>query len=297
MTVFIIIASLELLYFSRIKQMLKYLSRLNRRRLFLRSERHQNRYAQQREIQLSGDERSCVEGLINKFAPQDCGQDLVRIGPAFDGGYLLPDDLVGIQAMYSPGVSDTLGFDFEMAKRGIPCFLADGTVEQPSGMHVSMSFEKMMIGEGPDDTFMSLESWVTRTAPLHGDLMLQMDIEGAEYAVLLNAPRSLLDRFRIIVLELHGIDGNLLGDDGAQLSHLMDRLLKNHVICHLHPNNVSPHVNILGRSVPSLIELTLLRKDRLRKTTGDELAYPHLLDSPNDTNMPTRSFPQFWDKP
>lgn len=277
--------------------MLAYLSRLNRRRLFLRGERLSNKQAQQRELQLSGQERSSIEGLLNKFTPKACGQDLVRMGPVFDGGYLLPDDLVGIKALYSPGVSDTLGFDLEIAKRGIPCFLADGTVEQPSNMHTSMNFEKMMIGGGPVDTYMSLVSWVTRTAPPHGDLMLQMDIEGAEYEVLLAAPRSLLDRFRIIVLELHWIVRYLFGDSRTQLAHLMDRLLENHIICHLHPNNVCPPVNILGRSVPPLIELTLLRKDRLAGVTSDEQGYPHPLDAPNDASLPTRNFLPFWDAP
>lgn len=274
--------------------MLAYLSRLNRRRLFVRGERLSNKKAQVQELQLSLDAKSDVESLLNKFAPQDCGQDLVRMGPAFDGGYLVPDDLNGIGAMYSPGVSDTLGFDLEIAQRGIPCFLADGTVQKPSGMHEAMQFEKMMIGEGPTDTFMSLESWVARTGPADGDLMLQMDIEGAEYDVLLSTPQALLNRFRIIVLELHWLDGCVFEDKRTQLNQLMDRLLEKHIICHLHPNNVCPPVTILGRQVPPLVELTLIRKDMLKRATGATPAYPHPLDAPNDTNAPLRSFPPFW---
>jgi len=273
---------------------LAYLSRLNRRRLFLRSERHSNQQARQSELLLNGQERSSIKGLLEKFAPQSCGRDLVRVGPDFDGGYLIPDDLDGIEALYSPGVSDTLGFDLEIAKCGIPCFLADGTVEPPTNLHPSMNFEKMMIGEGPADTFMSLDSWVTRTAPPRGDLMLQMDIEGAEYEVLLATPRALLNRFRIIILEIHGIDRYLFGDARTQLDQLMDRLLENHIICHLHPNNVCPPVTILGQSIPPLVELTLLRRDRVGDIAGDKPGYPHPLDAPNDNNMPTREFPPFW---
>jgi hypothetical protein len=277
--------------------MFAYLSQLNRRRLFLRRERKSNKKAHQSEQQLSGDERRSIERLLGRFAPEACSQNLVRIGPAFDGGYLIPDDLTGIEALYSPGVSDTLGFDLEIAKRGIPCFLADGTVDRPSDMHPSMSFEKKMIGDGTADSFMSLESWVNRTAPSHGDLMLQMDIEGAEYEVLLGTNRSLLDRFRIIVLELHWLDRYLLGDNRTQLSNLMDLLLKNHVICHLHPNNVCAPVNMLGRLVPPIIEVTLLRKDRLVEIMSNKQTYPHPLDSPNCTNLPTRKFPPFWNAP
>jgi hypothetical protein len=38
-------------------------------------------------------------------------------------------------------------------------------------------------------------------APSAGDLILQMDIEGAEWPVILNASQEVLTRFRIIVLE------------------------------------------------------------------------------------------------
>jgi len=43
-------------------------------------------------------------------------------------------------------------------------------------------------------------------APPQGDLILQMDIEGAEWSVLLNASEAILDRFRIVVLELHYLE-------------------------------------------------------------------------------------------
>jgi hypothetical protein len=274
--------------------MRSYLSRLNRKRLFLRGERRSNEQAQKNEAHLKAHEYPIIEGLLEKFAPTPCGQKLIRVGPATDGGYLLPDDLTGIVALYSPGVSDTLGFDLEVANLGIPCFLADGTIEQPTNMHPSMQFENMMIGSGPKDTFMSMESWVHRTAPPQGDLMLRMDIEGAEYDVLLDTPRALLDRFRIIVLELHWLDRYLFGDERNRLDRLMDHLLENHVICHLHPNTVAPPVTILGRSVPPLLELTLLRKDRLGSGAQIQGVYPHPLDAPNDTTLPVRDFPPFW---
>lgn len=270
------------------------LSRLNRKRLFRRAERRMNKIAQQNEAQLSEPECTAIISLLAKFTPISCGEELLRIGPVHDGGYLLPDDFEGIQALYSPGVSDTLGFDLEIANRGMPCFLADGTIDQPLNMHPSMHFEKMMIGDGPEDLYMSMDNWVNRTAPHNGDLMLQMDIEGAEYEVLLSSSRALLDRFRIIILELHGLDRHLFGDARFQLEKLMDRLTKNHFICHIHPNTVCPPVNILGRSIPPIIGLTLIRKDRFPNITGKEAVYPHPLDAPNDTNAPFRAFPPFW---
>ena len=274
--------------------MKSWLSRLNRNRLFRRAERRMKKMAKQNEMQLSESECSAIISLLGKFTPISCGEKLQRIGPVHDGGYLLPDNFEGIQALYSPGVSDTLGFDLEIAERGILCFLADGTVNQPLNMHPNMHFEKMMIGDGPADTYLSMDNWVARTAPPDGDLMLQMDIEGAEYEALLSSSRALLDRFRIIILELHGLDRYLFGDARILLERLMDNLLENHIICHVHPNNVCPPVNILGRVIPPIIELTLIRKDSFPNITGDEATYPHPLDAPNVPNLPIRAFPPFW---
>lgn len=53
---------------------------------------------------------------------------------------------------------------------------------------------------------MTLEDWVRTAEPARegdGDLMLQMDIEGAEYRNLMATSSSCLKRFRIIILEIH----------------------------------------------------------------------------------------------
>jgi hypothetical protein len=274
--------------------MASFLSRLNRRRLFVRQERRANRIAAERQANLDAEERAEIGRVLDRFAPQPCGQRLIRMGPKNDGGYLIPDDLEGIAALYSPGVSDTLGFDLEIAKMGINCFLADGTVDQPSDMHPNMRFEKKMIGRGPADQYMSLESWVSRTAPSEGDLMLQMDIEGAEYEVFIDTPQEVLDRFRIIVIEVHRLENYVFGKARQQLSGLLDRLQHSHTICHLHPNTVAPPVDIIGRKVPPLVELTLLRNDRVTGGTEKGVSYPHVLDAPNRVHLPKRDFPAFW---
>ncbi|MEM8824767.1 MAG: FkbM family methyltransferase [Pseudomonadota bacterium] len=236
-----------------------------------------------------------VKGILAKFAPTPTGHKLIRIGPTYDGGYILPDDLEGLVALYSPGVSDTFGFDAEIAGRGIPCFLADGTIDQPSNLPAGMFFEQMMIGDGPAGRFMRLEDWVSRTAPeSDGDLMLQMDIEGAEYDVLPGVSRDLLDRFRIIVLELHDLDIRMLGPQRAELTALLARLTERHVVCHVHPNNCLAPSQILGRPVPPILEVTLLRQDRIRPGGADDLVYPHPLDSPNIATMVDHPGVPFW---
>lgn len=270
------------------------LSRWNRRRLFRRAESKANAQARAWEATLTPDARAEVMRLMARFRPIDCGLPMRRFGPAGDGGYVLPDDLEGIAAMFSPGVDATIGFDLEIARRGIPCFLADGTVDRPAGLLENMRFDPMMIGEGPAERFMSMQAWVERHAPGSDDLMLQIDIEGAEYDVLPAMPADLLRRFRIISLELHALDRMLLTGERPRLVRLLDVLQAHHAICDLHPNTVAPPVEVCGRLVPPLVELTFLRKDRFRGATDATAVYPHPLGAPNLTYLPRRDYPAFW---
>ena len=51
----------------------------------------------------------------------------------------------------------------------------------------------------------TLEGWIDRNTPNSRQmtLLLQMDIEGAEFCVLLSTPTETLKRFRIMIIEFH----------------------------------------------------------------------------------------------
>ncbi|GHE05144.1 hypothetical protein U879_06765 [Defluviimonas sp. 20V17] len=270
------------------------LARLNKKRLYRRHARKANAEAWQKYAALSAQERALIAATLSHFRPVETGHPLVRCGPNQDGGYLLPDDLAGLTALYSPGVSDTTGFDLEMAESGLACFLADGSVDRPSHLHPNMRFEKMMIGPAMADGYMTLDSWVSRTAPSSGDLLMQMDIEGSEYDVLLCASEKLLSRFRIIVLEMHFIDRMLFGPDRDRLDRLFRHLARTHVLCHTHVNNVAAPVRIGKALVPPFVELTFLRLDRVSLDACREAEYPHPLDVDNMPDLPPASAIPFW---
>ena len=72
-----------------------------------------------------------VRAFMRTVRPHATEHPLVRIGGDGDGGYLVPDDLAGISALFSPGVAETADFEAEFARRNVPCFLADYSVEGP----------------------------------------------------------------------------------------------------------------------------------------------------------------------
>lgn len=274
--------------------MMDFLSNLNRARLFKRDERKRNDFAVQRTKTLVPEERKTILDILAMFAPHDCGVPLRRVGGANDGGYLVPDDLDGIAAMFSPGVSDTITFDREISDMGIPCFLADGTVNSPPDMPDNMKFSRFMIGDGGKAGFKTMSDWIAETRVRDGDLIMQMDIEGAEFDVVTGMPDELIGRFRIMLIELHNIDKMLLGEGRNILQRFMLRLLTQHHVCHVHPNNICAPVDILGRKVPPFVELTLLRSDRVRTDELRSAVYPNPSDRPNITSLPNRDYPAFW---
>ena len=74
-----------------------------------------------------------IQALLAKLHPLTTAAPLLRLGPVGDGGYLLPDDLAGIEACFSPGVGLISGFEKDCADRGLSVYLADASVEHPQG--------------------------------------------------------------------------------------------------------------------------------------------------------------------
>lgn len=231
--------------------------------------------------------------LIERMHPQTTSFDLLRVGGESDGGYLVPDDLQGIVGCFSPGVDVVASFEAAIVARGIPCFLADASVPGPPIAGPLIHFDRKFLGVVDDDLTTTMDTWVKAYAPPTGDLILQMDIEGAEWPVLLNVSDEVLSRFRIIVLELHFLERlfDRVGFDFMFAS--LDRLLRRYHVVHLHPNNLVSPVTTSGLTIPRLLEVTLLRHDRARPT-GYANRFPHELDRRNRPDLRDQVLPACW---
>lgn len=196
--------------------------------------------------------------------PRDVGHRLVRLGGDHDGGYLVPDDLDGLSACFSPGVSDVADFERDLAQRlGIRCFLADASVEGPPVDDPHFTFVRKFLGTSTGPQTMRLSDWVTsQVAAADYDLLLQMDIEGAELDVILDTPADVLRRFRIIVVELHQMHEVFTVNGNRIYERFLHHLTRDHTPVHLHPNNCCGVETHFGISIPRVLELSLLRNDR-----------------------------------
>lgn len=234
-----------------------------------------------------------VRQLAAKLHPVVTKFPLIRAGSEGDGGYLVPDDLEGLVACFSPGVDNRASFETFMIDRKIPCFLADASVKKAPIDGDNVHFIPKYIGVINDEMTMTLDDWIANQKPGDGDIILQMDIEGAEWPVLLSASTAILRRCRIIVLELHDVD--LLMDKRAFLlaSSALNRLLEEFNVVHNHPNNYCGLVKNGTLELPRVMEITLLRKDRA-STLGYAKDFPHLLDRVNDKNNSDVVLPKTW---
>lgn len=230
---------------------------------------------------------------------------LIRIGGNGDGAYLVPDDLEGITDCLSPGVNNFKRFEDELASRyRIKSHLVDASSDLSSFATPLITglqtFDRLWLDVDGSNDSISIEQWMNGSlGAKDGDYILQMDIEGAEYRNLLATPDACLSRFRIIVMELHHVDDGLRWPDiFAQIMEPLLLKLDSLFVCvHAHPNNCfrSHPVHLPRVTVPRLLELTFLRRDRISKRSLFKHApvlLPHSLDIINVLDKP----PLFLDK-
>lgn len=237
--------------------------------------------------------RSSVQDLLKALRPLEPGIELVRLGPDGDGGYLVPDDLEGIRYAFSPGVSTESGFEAELADRGMQVFLADYSVAGPAVRHPRFAFDKRFVGCLTDERYITLDDWhAAKLGSDDSELLLQMDIEGAEYETLLAASPRLLAKFRIMVIEFHWLPQLWNEPFFAVAARAFSKLLATHAVVHIHPNNCCGSVKSAGLEIPRIAEFTLLRRDRLHGTRF-RTTFPHPLDRPN-VRKPPLDLPACW---
>jgi hypothetical protein len=229
-----------------------------------------------------------VLSLIESLKPRKTNFDLIRLGPKGDGGYLVPNDLEGIDACFSPGVAEVSEFEFDCYNLGMKLFLADKSVVKPNlGIDADKySFIKKYIGCTNNDDFITMDDWVkSNKIYSNSDLLLQMDIEGGEYFTILNMSDSLMKQFRIIVIEFHQLQKLWNNDFFTTAEAVFQKLNQTHVCVHIHPNNYCEIYTKFDVDIPMLAEFTFIRKDRIQ-TTEKAINFPHKLDYDNTPNQP-----------
>lgn len=235
--------------------------------------------------------------LIGNLYPMQTEFELIRLGANGDGGYLVPDDLEGIEACFSPGVDKIWEFERACLNRGMKVFMADKSVDKSliNNLEREFSFIKKFVGCTNSEDFITMDEWIkTSDTADSSDLLLQMDIEGGEYYSFINMTDSAISRFRIMVIEFHLLQDLWNNHFFELVKTVFNKILRTHVCVHIHPNNCCAIHKRNGIEIPKYAEFTFLRKDRIRMMNY-AVSFPHSLDCDNTDNK-TVVLPKDWYK-
>lgn len=212
-------------------------------------------------------------------------KQLKRFGKAHDGGYVMLDYFPTDSICYSFGICDDVSFDKAMAEKGLEVFMYDHTIENLPEENRHFHFFRQGITGVYDEKvpeLRTLQSFMQENGHIENkNLILKMDVEGAEYDSLIHS-ECVLENFNQIVLELH----NLL--DYSKLPiilQMLDILNKTHELIYVHPNNYGKYIIVDGYVLPDLLEVTYIRKKDWNFCESKR-TFPTELDQPNHKDMP-----------
>jgi hypothetical protein len=218
------------------------------------------------------------------FRPSETEHELARIGGNKDGGYLVPkSELMDIDACFSIGCNLIWDFEREIGEDyGIPSIIVDDLSQKPSNLGSLQTYVPSWLGKSSTGTTISLEDLVLKSQyPKSDKLLLQMDIEGAEFECLIHTPTYVLKQFRILVIEFHNLENILHHHLFKNYYHsLMTKILADFEVVHSHPNNDHGTWQYKDFEFPKIIEVTFLRRDRIKSIQGYS-TLPHKLDHLN----------------
>ena len=223
--------------------------------------------------------------IYEAFTPKSIvGVGKIRIGGLGDGGYVMPDlDYADRKdkIAYSFGVSDYSPWDMQMAKMGYDVFQYDGTIAVPPEEHPRMHYYRYNISAQPDPP--QNERNIRQIIFEHGhsdkNIILQCDIEGAEWEMFAAMNDEEILRFDQIIVEFHYIAD--LNNFDYHLD-ILEKINRTHQAVHIHCNNYGASVILHGfRLLPDVWEVTYVRKTDWEFIDCNE-TFPGQYDTPNN---------------
>ena len=216
-----------------------------------------------------------IKHTLKKIQPLDVGYNLIRLGEDSDGGYLVPDDFKGIKFCYSAGVGYVTKFENDLfQKYNIKSFMIDSNAIPSELLPPNANFINKHLSIQENENSMSINNFLNNK----DEIIFKMDIEGDEYINLINLNEDKFQNIRIMILELHDLRNLRSVFFYKIFDQVISRLSKYFYFCHLHPNNTSKLTKIAEFSIPDMLELTLINKQRVKFSNSNYLSIPHKLD-------------------
>lgn len=217
-----------------------------------------------------------VKILLKKILPKKINFNLIRLGENNDGGYLVPDDLKNIDKNYSAGVGLLTKFEKDLEEKFlIKSNMLDFNEIKKDILPKKSNFLKKKLSLSNNQNEISINNWIQE---IDREIILKIDIENNEYLILANISDENLKKIRILIIEFHGLRNlrNSLFLDFFE--KIVERINEHFYSCHLHINNTSKIKKLENLKIPDMIEVTFIRKDRIKNFSNEFTELPHALD-------------------
>ena len=212
----------------------------------------------------------------------------IRVGCEHDGGYVMHDfDAAEVDGALSIGVGPDVSWDNDIVRKGVKVDLFDPTIKRMPDKVPGGRFHRIGIGsvDSPDATYVPLPK-LREIAGLSdaSNIVLKIDVEGAEWTSLRNLPDGELSRYTQIAIEMHNLGRITDQKYFDSVIEVLNALASNHTPIHLHANNYAP-LNKFGNFwFPDAIEVTYVRT-HANHVYESKTKVASLLDSPNCPTM------------
>ncbi len=231
------------------------------------------------------------------------GFPFVRLGrPTHDGGYTMVDDFIqggGHGIAYSFGIKDDVTWDLDAVSRGYEVFQYDMTIDALPINNEHFHFFREGIGAVKDTekSLDTLENFVIRNGHVEEkNMILKMDVEGAEWGFIQTVPSGFLNRFDQMVFEFHNLIQPKSFIDMAVTIELLKKINETHTLVHLHGNNNGAHLSIENvGTFPDTLELTYLLTEKYSFVDDENIFLPLESDRPCHPAVPEIQL-GYWNK-
>lgn len=214
------------------------------------------------------------------------GHELVRIGRAHDGGYIMLDDFHEGGIAYSFGISGEISWDKDAASRGYDVFMYDHTIESLPEENSRFHFFKLGISDGrtQDELLKTLEYLIAQNHhEQEHNMILKMDVEGTEWGFLECVSSEVLKQFNQMTFEFHA----LINPENPELVlQVFRKINRTHQLIHLHANNNCDYVLINGKKFCDLLECTYVIREKYKINADYDVTLPLSVDAQNVEDYP-----------
>ena len=213
---------------------------------------------------------------------------LVRVGTHLtDGSYVMVDSFKKTRIAYSFGINNDVSWDNDMVNKGFEVYMYDHTINEiPYYLDGFHFFKEGISGNNkPEEHLNTLETYIKRNGhTTKTNMVLKMDVEGAEWDFLETVPVKILKQFDQIVLEFHNLVRACSDEEKERRIAALHKLNATHQLVHLHGNNTGYVLQFLGATFPDVIEVTYVNREHYKTLPAKEIIVPSEIDIVNDRN-------------